>query len=198
MFRFLDNMKKKMRDWAVRHASGPHAKLWLSILSFSEASFFPVPPDILLVGILLARERLKWVFYATLTTVFSVLGGAFGYALGFMFFDVFGEQIVSFYGLEEQMRVVSEAFSQNAFWTIFAAAFTPIPYKVFTLAAGLFNINFVVFMLASLAGRGIRFFATGYVLKLYGERIANVLYTYFNIFSLVALLALFVLVYIFV
>ncbi|VAW11705.1 FIG139438: lipoprotein B [hydrothermal vent metagenome] len=197
MFSFLDNTKENIRSWALRHAEGPHSKFWLSALSFSEASFFPIPPDVLLIAILLANKARQWLYYAFLTTLFSVLGGVLGYGIGYFFFDLFGQQVISFYGLQSQFVYLKDIFNDTTFWAIFAAAFTPIPYKIFTITAGLFNVNFIVFLIASILGRGIRFFAIGFILKHYGEKIANVLYKYFNIFSFVTLLILIILAYTF-
>jgi len=198
MFHFLNNTRDRIRGWAIRHAEGKHAKFWLSVLSFSEASFFPIPPDVLLIAILLANKARKWFYYVFLTSVFSVLGGILGYGLGFFFFDVFGEFIISFYGLEEEFIGLKEVFGENTFWAIFAAAFTPIPYKIFTISAGLFNVNFFAFIVASVLGRSIRFFAVGFILKFYGEKVAGVLYKYFNIFSLAVLVLLILVVYAFI
>lgn len=196
-FHFLNNTKERIRSWSVQHAEGPHAKPWLSILSFSEASFFPIPPDVLLIAMLLANKARQWIYLAFLTTTFSVLGGILGYGIGFFFFDIFGDTIISFYGLEDSFLYLKNIFDGAAFWTIFVAAFTPIPYKIFTITAGLFNINFLIFLVASVLGRGIRFFAISFILKLYGEKIANVLYKYFNIFSFIFLIILSVIIYAF-
>jgi len=196
MLHFLDNTKDSIRNWSVRHAEGPRARFWLATLSFSEASFFPVPPDVLLIAILLANKARRWFYYALLTSVFSILGGILGYGIGFFFFDLFGDYIISFYGLEDSFFRAQELFNEYTFWTIFAAAFTPIPYKIFTITAGLFNINFLAFVIASILGRSARFFIIGFALKLYGEKIANVLYRYFNIFSIIILALLLVFVYV--
>jgi len=198
MFRFLDNTKNRIRNWSVRHAEGPNARFWLSALSFSEASFFPIPPDVLLIAILLANKARNWFYYSLLTSIFSVLGGMLGYAIGYFFFDIFGQLIVSFYGLENEFTYLKDIFNNNAFLAIFTAAFTPIPYKVFTITAGLFSINTLAFITASVLGRSIRFFAVGFIVKLYGEKIAGVLYKYFNIFSFIILAILLILVYTFV
>ncbi len=197
MFQFLDNAKERTRKWALRHAEGPHAKFWLSALSFSEASFFPIPPDVLLIAILLANKARRWFYYAFLTTTFSVLGGVLGYGIGYFFFDLFGQQLILFYGLQDQFVYLQNIFKDTTFWAIFAAAFTPIPYKIFTITAGLFNVNFLIFLSASILGRGIRFFAIGFILKHYGEKISGVLYKYFNIFSFATLFILIVLAYVF-
>lgn len=196
-FKFLDNTKNKIRDWSIRHAEGPNTKLWLAILSFSEASFFPIPPDVLLIAILLANRARQWFLYVLITSVFSILGGILGYFIGMFFFDILGQQVISFYGLESQFAYLKNIFEGAAFWTIFTAAFTPIPYKIFTITAGLFSVNFVVFIAASILGRVIRFFIVGLLLKLYGERISKVLYKYFNIFSMAVLVVLGLFIYTF-
>lgn len=192
MFSFLDKTRDRIQKWAVEHANSKHVTLWLSLMSFSEASFFPIPPDVLLIAILLANKAKKWFYYASITAVFSVLGGVFGYFIGQFFFDVFGSSIISFYGLEKEFVNLKNVFNEAAFWTIFTAAFTPIPYKIFTIAAGLFNINFPLFILASLLGRGIRFFIIAGILRAHGTKISSVLYRYFNIFSLVFVVVLIV------
>lgn len=175
--------KEKMRDWGTKHAEGPHARWWLSGVSFAEASFFPIPPDLLLIGLLLSSSK-RWFSDALLTTVFSVLGGILGYAIGVFFFDTVGESLVNFYHLQDEMLIVSDYFSRNAFVSIFLAAFTPIPFKVFTISAGLFKINIFMLIIASVLGRGARFFTISYMLRRYGKQIGDFVYKYFNIFSL--------------
>ncbi len=198
MFKFLDNIKNSIRKWALKHSEGKNAKLWLCAISFSEASFFPIPPDVLLIAILLANKARRWFYYAFITSVFSVLGGIFGYIIGFFFFNTFGGPIVSFYGLEKQFGYLKGIFNDTAFWAIFAAAFTPLPYKIFTISAGLFKINFLLFIVASILGRSIRFFAISFILKFHGEKIADLIYKYFNIFSVAVLLILIAVAYAFI
>ena len=181
---WLAKTRDKIRDWALRHAQGQRAQLWLITLSFAEASFFPVPPDILLIAILLTNGA-RWVWYSLITTLSSVAGGVLGYAIGIFFFVFIGEPLISFYHLEESMEYVQGLFSENAFIVILLAAFTPIPFKVFTIAAGLCHIDFFVFIAASLLGRGTRFFAIGYLLRRFGDKISMLLFKYFNLFSLV-------------
>lgn len=171
------------RDFVVRHAQSVHAEAWLFALAFAESSFFPIPPDVMLVVMLLAGSE-RFIYYSALTTVGSVMGGLFGYIIGAAFFELFGAPIVAFYGLESQVEQVAALFSTNAFWAIFMAAFTPIPYKVFTIAAGLFRIDVGVFILASFAGRGMRFFGEGLIMRLYGQRLGAIAYKYFNLFTL--------------
>jgi membrane protein YqaA with SNARE-associated domain len=171
--------RDQLRDWVVHHAKAAHARVWLAGLSFAESSFFPIPPDVLLIAMLIASAK-RWVQLASITTIFSVLGGLFGYAIGALFFDVAGEGVVAFYGLEEEMKHVGELFADNTFMAIFLAAFTPIPFKVFTIAGGLFKVPLLLFVLGSLFGRGIRFFVIAFLMKLYGKRIGDALYKYFN------------------
>jgi membrane protein YqaA with SNARE-associated domain len=141
---------------------------WLGGVSFAESSFFPIPPDpFLLVATCLRPE--KWKRYALIISVTSVLGGLFGYLLGYYFFDLFGSKIVSLYGLEEQFKKVGELFNQNAFIAILTAAFTPIPYKIFTIAGGFFQINLISFIIASIIGRSSRFFLVAFLAKIFGK-----------------------------
>ena len=191
---WLTKTRDKIRDWALRHAEGPRARLWLVAFSFTEASFFPIPPDILLIAILLTNGT-HWVRYSLITTLSSVAGAAFGYIIGVFFFAVIGEPLIAFYHLEESMAHVGKLFSDNAFITILLAAFTPIPFKVFTIAAGLFHIDFFVFIIASLLGRGTRFFAIGYLLHRFGGKISSLLYKYFNVATLI--MAVFIIAIIF-
>ncbi len=197
MFDFLNKTRDKIRNWSLRHVEGKDAKIWLSLLSFSEAVFFPVPPDVLLIAILLANKAKKWMYFAFITTIFSVLGGIVGYFLGYFFFDFFGQKIISFYSLQGEFESLKLIFNKATFLAVFAAAFTPIPYKIFTITAGLFSVNFLVFFVASILGRGFRFFAVAFFLKLYGEKISDIIYKYFNVISLV-LLFLLIIIFIFI
>lgn len=176
---FLQKTKDGLQNWIDNKAHGRAAKVWLIIFSFTEASFFVIPPDVFLLVILI-NNGVRWIHYSLLTTTASVLGGVFGYLIGFFFFDLFGELIINTYHLQSQMAMVSQMFSQNAFWTIFVSAFTPIPFKVFTISAGFFKINFFTFLVASLIGRGLRFFAVGYIVKVFGKRVAKSAFKYFN------------------
>ena len=185
-------------EWFKERAHGAYAKAWLFFLSFTESSFLFIPPDILLVAILLVSAR-QWFYYATLTTVASVLGAVFGYAVSVFFFDTVGVQIVHFYHLEGQIELARMLFSNNAFWVIFTAAFTPIPYKVFVLAAGFLKINFFVFLVASILGRGARFFIISYLVHVFGKQASTLISRYSIALTLgvVILVVVFVLKYIF-
>jgi membrane protein YqaA with SNARE-associated domain len=184
MFNLLTQIKEKTRAWSLKHANGPHAEKWLAAFSFAEASFFPIPPDVLLIAMLLVKSS-DWIRKAFLTTLFSVLGGLFGYLIGVFFYELVGVPLIEFYHLQEQVQVVGQLFAENAFTAIFLAAFTPIPFKVFTIIAGLFKINLLVFVLAAFLGRGMRFFVISYMLRRYGKQVSGFIYKYFNMFSLV-------------
>lgn len=194
----LQTLKEFLIAWTVRHAEGKNAKRWLFGLSFAESSFFPIPPDVLLVAILMTRERVRAFYYAAITTVGSVLGGLFGYAIGYFFFQTVGVWLVQTYHLETQMVTVQKLFVDNAFFAIFVAAFTPIPYKVFTIAAGLFGISIPTFVIASILGRGGRFFAVAAIMRFFGGHIARILYRYFNLISLVLAVLIGVALYFFI
>lgn len=194
LFTWTHDVRDRVWAWFSERAHGAHARAWLFAVSFSESSFFLVPPDVLLVAILLAGAE-RWVFYASLTTVASVLGGAFGYVLGAAFFDTVGSRIISLYDLAGAMARVSDLYHANAFWAVFTAAFTPIPYKVFVLAAGFFKIDFFAFMAASLLGRGLRFFAVAFIVRRYGEGILALVMRYFNVLTALFILGVLALVF---
>lgn len=194
LFVWMHSLKERTWAWFAARAHGAHARAWLFAVSFSESSFFLVPPDVLLVAILLAGAE-RWVFYASLTTVASVLGGVFGYVLGAWLFDAVGARIIALYGLADSMAKVSVLYDSNAFWAVFTAAFTPIPYKVFVLAAGFFRIDFFSFILASVLGRGLRFFAVAYIVRRYGEGILTLIMRYFNTLTALLVIALLALLF---
>lgn len=189
-----NSFQAKTRDWFLHHAKNQYADAWLFALSFAESSFFPIPPDPFLIAILLADSR-HWFRHAFFVTVASVAGGVFGYGIGAFFFDIVGAKIVAAYSLEQEMEYVRTLFVENAFWSIFIAAFTPIPYKLFTISAGFFKIDLIVFVFASLIGRGSRFFIVAFLMRRFGEKIDGIVFRYFNIFSLLfALYIIFVVV----
>lgn len=185
MLRKFQTLKDSLVDLSTKHAEGKNAKWWLFGFAFAESSFFPIPPDVILVAILMTRERARAFFYATITTLGSVLGGLLGYAIGYFFFQTVGVWLVHTYHLEIQIEIVRKLFTENAFFAIFVAAFTPVPYKVFTIAAGLFGVSIPTFIIASILGRGGRFFAVATVMKFFGTHIARGFYRYFNIISLI-------------
>ncbi len=187
---------RKGYDWVLSWAESPYGPPALFSLSFAEASFFPIPPDPLLMALSLSRTNKAWR-YALICSLGSALGGGFGYLLGWGAWDILSGH---FYALvpgftPEGFAQVQALFDRYGFWTIFAAGFTPIPYKLFTLSAGVFQINLPVFLAASLISRGLRFFLLAGLIWRFGAPIKSFIDRYFNLLTyLVLLLALVVLV----
>ncbi len=161
-------MTGRLIAWVEKWAEHHHAKTALSVVSFVESSFFPIPPFILVAAMLSNENKPSWIRLALIGTISSVLGGVFGYFVGKYFYLYLGAPLVAFYGLTEQVESLGQVFKDNVFLTILIASVTPIPYKVFTLSAGLFSVNLVAFILASLIGRGMRFFVVAYLSDRYG------------------------------
>ena len=149
-------------------AGRPSAPLWLFAIAFAEASFFPVPPDVLLIPMALARPR-KALFLAAIATTGSVLGGALGYAIGYLLFARLAQPIIYFYHYHAAFSAFQAKFAQYGVWIILIKGLTPIPYKIVTIAAGAAAFNFPLFMGASVITRGGRFFLEAVLLRIYGE-----------------------------
>lgn len=169
-------------DWVLSFAHTKHGTKALFGISFIEASFFPVPPDPLQIALSVSKPE-KSYWYATVSTTASVCGGMMGYAIG-MFLTPLGYKIMELLRLEQEFANVGTLYNQNAFWAIFASALTPIPYKVFTIAAGVFAVSFPVLILASVLGRGMRFFAVATLLHFFGPKVKDFIDRYFNILSI--------------
>ncbi|MEE9498352.1 MAG: YqaA family protein [Nitrospinaceae bacterium] len=181
---------RKTYDWILHWSATKHALPALAILSFAESSFFPIPPDVLLIAMAVALP-LKAFRFAAVCSVASVLGGMFGYLLGWQFMDLVGTRIVEFYHFQEQFAKIGSWYEEYNAWAVGAAGFTPLPYKVFTLAAGAFEINFPVFVLASLVSRSARFFIVAGLIYKFGAPIKVFIEKYFNILSIVFIVLLF-------
>lgn len=169
-------------DW-TKATFAPLGPLGLFILSFIESSFFPIPPDILLIILVLADPN-SALFYALVATTGSTIGGIFGYYIGYLGEKTVLEKFVK----KGKIEKAHELFEKYETGAIFIAGFTPIPYKVFTIAAGLFYINFHKFVIASFFSRGSRFFTVALLVMFYGEEIVNLINSYFNILTLVVAL----------
>ncbi|MGD8330792.1 MAG: YqaA family protein [Acidobacteriota bacterium] len=177
-------------DWVLGWADRPGGVWALMGISFAESSFFPIPPDILLIPLCLAAPR-KSLWYATLCTAASVVGGMFGYVIGYLFFDSVGDWIIEVYRLHDFFNTVGGWYASYAGWIVCVAGFTPIPYKVFTIAAGFFKVSFPIFVIASAVGRGGRFFLVAGLLAWLGEPMRDFIDRYFNLLT-VLLAVLFV------
>jgi membrane protein YqaA with SNARE-associated domain len=148
------------------------APLWLFGVAFAEASFFPIPPDALLIPMALARPR-RAFWFALIATIGSVLGGAFGYAIGFFLLAKIAQPIVDFYHYQSAFAAFQRKFAQYGVWIILIKGLTPIPYKIVTIAAGAAGFSFALFMGASVITRGGRFFLLAILLRLFGESVRN-------------------------
>lgn len=175
---------RKMYGWTIHWSKKKEAPYALFGIAFMESSFFPIPPDVLLIAMTLA-ERKKWFVYAAICTLGSVCGAFLGYFIGWGLFETVGKFIVSTYHLEEVIQIVGTKYEENAFLTIFTAAFTPIPYKAITITAGLFKISLGILFVASVIGRAGRFFLVAGALRVFGKKIEDSIEKYFDIFSLV-------------
>lgn len=182
---FVFNALEKLRLWTLKWAGSKHSAVALFVLAFAEASFFPIPPDVLLIGILAISPK-RWLRFAVICSLGSVLGGMFGYLIGWGFYEAVGQRIVDFYNLQATVDAIGLKYSENAFLTIFTAAFTPIPFKLITITAGLFKISIAQLIIASVIGRGARFFMVAFALKLFGTKFNELIIRYFNILSLAA------------
>ncbi|GMU23850.1 MAG: hypothetical protein AMXMBFR13_39280 [Phycisphaerae bacterium] len=173
-------LHRRLYDWVLHWADTPYGAPALFILSFAESSFFPVPPDVLLVALVLgARQR--WLRYAAICTVASVLGGIAGYGIGLGLMDTVGQRIIAFYHAENYYQQVTQWYETYDYWIVFIAAFSPIPYKVFTIASGAFHMNLLGFCLVSAVGRGGRFFIVAGLLYLFGPPMKRLIDKYFDL-----------------
>ena len=164
----FNSLYKKCLELAAHESS----KYYLAIVSFVESSFFPIPPDVMVIPMVISKKKhfIKIFFIAT---IFSVLGGILGYFLGAFFFDI-GMQIMNFYGYEDKLSKIKENLvNSDCFYAwlgvLFLAGFTPLPYKVFTIASGLIGFNFLIFVFISLISRGLRFFIVSYLSYKFGD-----------------------------
>lgn len=156
-----------------KHKKAPH---FLACVAFTESSIFPIPPDVMLIPMGLARPN-KALQYALITTLFSVLGGILGYGLGF-FFSPYVENLLIKAGMLNDFLAVKSWFLHYGIWIVFLAGFSPIPYKLFTIAAGVLHMSFIPFVIASLIGRGGRFFLVAILIHIFGEKVSEKLETH--------------------
>jgi membrane protein YqaA with SNARE-associated domain len=161
---------RRLYDWIIAQAEHPRALWILAVVSFLESSFFPIPPDVLLIPMVLANRRRAWAIAAT-CTIASVVGGLLGYAIGYGFSETLGKSIIQFYGLQGAMDAYQAKFAEWGLWVILIKGLTPIPYKIVTIASGLAHFDLKVFILASIATRGARFFIEAALLYRYGAPI---------------------------
>ena len=184
---------KKLYDWVLGLAQKPNGDISLGILSFSEASFFPIPPDVLLIPLCLGNRK-KVYFFAFICSCFSIIGAIFGYYIGkLLWWNIPGVEysyIANMFfeyvpGITiDGFNRIQTMYDQWNFWIVFTAGFTPIPFKLITISAGTFNINFIMFFVASVISRSARFFIVASLIKVFGDPIKEFIEEYFNLLAI--------------
>ncbi|CAM5308863.1 SNARE associated Golgi protein OS=Afipia felis OX=1035 GN=BN961_00201 PE=4 SV=1 [Afipia felis] len=165
-------MLRRIYDWCIAAADKPYALWLMAAISFAESSFFPVPPDIMLIPMALARPQRAWV-YAGVCTMASVAGGVLGYAIGSLLYDSVGQWLIGLYGYGDKVEAFRASYAQYGAWIILLKGLTPIPYKIVTITSGFAGYDIWLFILLSLITRGGRFFITAVILNRYGETIRH-------------------------
>ncbi len=182
---------RNLYDWVLSWADTPYGGVALFLIAFAESSFFPVPPDVLLIALCLG-SRDKWLRYAAICSAGSILGGMAGYTIGWGLWssvdDLFFTYVPGFH--QETFDRVQAIYQKWDFWFVFVAAFTPLPYKVITITAGVFGLNFFAFVTATVIGRSARFFLVAAMLRLFGEPIRRFIDKWFNILTIVFVILL--------
>ncbi|MBO0904159.1 YqaA family protein [Jiella sonneratiae] len=169
-------MLRRLYDRVLSLAATRHAERALAIVAFVESSVFPIPPDALIIPMVISDRR-KWFRIALVSTVGSVLGAFLGYAIGALFFDVVGQPILAFYGKADAFGDLALRYNEWGGWAVLFAALTPFPYKVLTIFSGVTGLNLAVFTLVSIVGRGARFFLVAWLLHRYGAPIKGFIET---------------------
>jgi membrane protein YqaA with SNARE-associated domain len=162
-------MLRRLYDWCLGAANKPQASWWLGAVSFAESSFFPVPPDVMLIPMSLARPDRAYR-YAMVCTITSVAGGLLGYLIGAWLYESIGQWVIHTYGYGDKIEALREAYRDYGVWIILLKGLTPIPYKVVTIAAGIAYFNLPMFIFLSLVTRGARFFVLAFLLNRYGAQ----------------------------
>ncbi len=176
------SLLRRAYDWGLEWVQRPHGEWVLFLLAVAESSFFPIPPDVFLIVLAIATPK-RAFRYAAICSVGSVLGGMLGYGLGLLFMNSVGHRIIDFYGLTDKFAVAGDLYRRYDAWAVGAAGFTPIPYKLFTITAGAFRIDFFTFVLASLASRSARFFLVAGFIYRFGASVRYFIERYFNLLT---------------
>ena len=167
-------MLRRLYDWCVDAAGKPHASWALGAISFAESSFFPVPPDVMLIPMALARPD-RAFFYATVCTAASVAGGVLGYFIGAALYDTVGLWLIHLYGYGDKVEAFRQAYAQYGSWIILLKGLTPIPYKIVTITSGFAGFNIGLFVIMSIISRGMRFYVEAFLLDRYGARARGII-----------------------
>jgi membrane protein YqaA with SNARE-associated domain len=165
-------MLRSLYNWTMAFAAHRHATRALAVVSFTESSFFPIPPDVLLVPMVLADRRKAW-YYATVCTIASVIGGMFGYLIGALLYDSVGTWLINLYGYGHQVDEFRQSYAEWGAWIILLKGLTPIPYKIVTITSGFAGYDFIWFVILSIITRAGRFFLVAALLYFYGEPVRH-------------------------
>ncbi len=176
------NLLKSLYNWTLKKAEHKYSSWILSIVSFSESSFFPIPPDVLLIPMIIAKRTKAWT-YALICTLSSVIGGIAGYAIGFFLFNSIGILIIEFYHLSNSFNTFKNYYKEYGILIVLGAGFTPFPFKFITIASGVFSLNIFLFILTAFIARGLRFYLLACLLFIFGEKIKILIDKYFNILA---------------
>jgi membrane protein YqaA with SNARE-associated domain len=175
-------MFRAMYDWVLRMAHHRHALRSLAVVSFAESSFFPIPPDVMMVPMVLARRQQAYLI-ATVCTLASVAGGIFGYFIGYYLMESIGQWLIQLYHMESRIETLRHGYEQYGAAIILLKGLTPIPFKLVTIASGLFHFNFPLFVILATITRGARFFIIAALLKRYGEPVQAFIEKRLNLFA---------------
>ncbi|MDE3177795.1 MAG: DedA family protein [Pseudomonadota bacterium] len=178
-------MFKSLYDRLIALAESPNAPYALAAVAFAESSVFPIPPDVLLAPMALARPQRAWA-YALICTVASVIGGMLGYAIGALLFDTLGQWLIHLYGYSDRVAALKETYAKWGALVILVKGVTPIPFKLVTIVSGLLGYNFALFVALSIVTRGARFFLVAGALNLFGDSLRGALERHFAIFVLLS------------
>lgn len=173
-------MLRRLYDWTMDHAQGRNALMVLAFVSFIESSVFPIPPDVLMIPMVLANPRRAWLI-ALVATVSSVLGGILGYAIGFFFYEALGQPILETLGKADSMAAFNERFNDVGFWAVLIAGLTPFPYKVITIMSGWTAMPLATFVVTSITARALRFFVVAGLLHAFGAPVRDFIERYLGL-----------------
>lgn len=182
-------MLRRLYDWCIDAAGTPHASWIMGFVSFVESSFFPIPPDAMLIPMALARPDRAY-YYATLCTVTSVAGGVLGWAIGYFLYESLGLWLMQLYGYGDKVEAFREAYNEWGAWVILLKGLTPIPYKIVTIASGFAQYPIIPFILLSFIARGMRFYLVAFLLHRYGPRARAIIEERLGLWTTVSLVVL--------
>ena len=185
----LKNLTRKIYDKTLELSSRPNALAWLFAIAFIESSFFPIPPDIMIIPMVLATPLKAYRISGT-ATLASVLGGCLGYAIGVFGYEVIAKPLLEFYGYMEKFYEFENYYHKWGAWIVFIAGLTPIPYKLITIASGIVRLDLGIFIIASILARGIRFYVIAWLLKKFGEPMKTFIEKNLNLLSILFVLLL--------